>query len=328
VDTVVVRDSREAAAYHVARQRLRLIAATMVAEDRFEATFARVMCLVSPQELGDVIAAGPTLPLAAADRERLAGLVQAGFREWSAFNERFGAAQRHVRQLDAGLAGWGDVYQLLTAYGGAAPAEGFAATRFAAVGDGVEAAAESARVARMPDGAALACGDYAGSPVFGATGEAARQTGLNRGPAPALLRQLAFPHGTVGPAHLRWPTGTEPPPGFPPPPWGVLVTMRQSVRADPTLGWVEQGQRLDCFRVTAGEPACPVEGEAKELLLRGLWDAVVRNKPEVAPSLVSALATHEAEVVSRLRQPSDGDRDARVSHAVTPLFAAIVAGPA
>ena len=56
VDTVVVKDSREAAAYYAARQKLELITGTMVERERFEAIFARVMCLVSPQDLGEVIA--------------------------------------------------------------------------------------------------------------------------------------------------------------------------------------------------------------------------------------------------------------------------------
>jgi hypothetical protein len=41
VDTIVVKDSREADAYRVARERLRLVASTIVAPERFESVFAR-----------------------------------------------------------------------------------------------------------------------------------------------------------------------------------------------------------------------------------------------------------------------------------------------
>src|SRR5205814_9638269 len=46
VDTVVVRDSREAHAYRVARQRLEVIARTLVSPERFDALFTRVMGFV------------------------------------------------------------------------------------------------------------------------------------------------------------------------------------------------------------------------------------------------------------------------------------------
>ena len=285
------------------------------------------MCLVSPQELGDVIAADARLPLAAADQERIAGLVQGGFREWELFNTRFGEEHRRIRQLDPGLAGWTDIGRLLTEHGGAEPAEGYAAMRFTLSGDEVEYAPDAARVLRTGDGMHVACGDYAGSPVYGSSGQIAEPAGLNTGPVPGLLRKLAFPAGAVGPAHLRWPQGTEPPSGFPPLPWGVLVFLRQSARVDAVAGWAEQGHRLDCYRVSELGDAFPVDGEAKGLLLRGLFAASVRTKAEDCPPFVEAIARQETLLTRELRRPTDADRLDRVSHAVTPLFAAVVAGP-
>jgi len=58
----------------------------------------------------------------------------------------------------------------------------------------------------------------------------------------------------AGAAHLRWPSE------FPQPfraelPVGVLILLRQTVWADPHVGWQEQGEDLHCFlvprRVTA-----------------------------------------------------------------------------
>jgi hypothetical protein len=66
-DTVVVKDSREADAYRVARERLRRVASTLVEPERFEAVFARVMCLVSLQELGEVISNEIRTPLGHGD---------------------------------------------------------------------------------------------------------------------------------------------------------------------------------------------------------------------------------------------------------------------
>src|SRR5205823_1190968 len=55
VDTIVAKDSREADAYRIARQKLVRIASTLVEADRFEAVFSRVMCLVPPEELQQII---------------------------------------------------------------------------------------------------------------------------------------------------------------------------------------------------------------------------------------------------------------------------------
>lgn len=326
VDTVVVKDSREAAAYHAAREKLKRITGTMVEAERFEAIFARVMSLVSPQDLGDVIARDLRLPLADADQKRIAGLVQDGFRAWERFDSQFGHEQRRIRQLNPGLSTWGDVYTLLTEYGGAKPADGYAAVRFAAVGDDVEYTPTTARVVRTDDGKVLACGDYSGSPVYGADGQSAEPAGLNTDPVPAVMRKLAFPAGVVGPAHLRWAAGVGLPDGFPPPPWGVLVVLRQSARMDALTGWAEHGSQLRCYRVSEDGGFCLVEGVAKDQLLRGLFAAVVRTKPEDNPLLVAAVCRAEAELGTELRRPTGADTEGRVRHAVSPLLAAVVAG--
>ena len=251
--------------------------------------------------------------------------MQNGFHAWRRFNERFGEEQRRIRQLNPGLAGWGDVYSLLTEYGDAKPADGYAAMRFAAVGDEVEYAPDLARVVQTDDGKVLACGDYSGSPVYGSSGQIAEPAGLNVGPVQSVLRKLAFPAGVVGPAQLRWPAGVNLPEGFPPPLWGVLVLLRQTARMDALAGWIEQGYGLHCFRVSEAGVAHPVEGQAKGQLLRGLFAATVRTKPEDAPALTAAIAGSERELIKELRRPSEADGQNRVRHAVYPLLAAIVA---
>jgi superfamily II DNA or RNA helicase len=327
VDTVVVKDSRETAAYHAARQKLEMITGEMVEPERFETIFARVMCLVSPQDLGDVIARDLRLPLAPSDRDRIASLVQEGFRAWKQFDERFGGEQRRIRQLDPGLAGWGDVYALLTDYGGAAPAEGYSAMSFMAVGEDVEYAPAPAKVVKTDAERVLACGDYSGSPVYDSDGRPAEPAGLNVDPVPALLRKFAFPSGPSGPAHLRWPAGVDLPDGFPEPPWGVLVLLRQSAKMDAVAGWLEQGVGLYCYSITADGVAHPVLDDAKEQLLRGLFASAIRTKPEEASALIAAVARLEIELVRELRRPSETDSEQRIRHAVTPLFAAVVANP-
>ena len=59
IDTLVVQDSREANAFAVARQKLAMIADMMVIPEKFETLFSRVMCLIPPEELQDVIVVTP-----------------------------------------------------------------------------------------------------------------------------------------------------------------------------------------------------------------------------------------------------------------------------
>ena len=96
VDTIVVRDSRETQAWRVARERLTTIATTLVAADRFETVFSRVMCLIPPEELQTVLINSPASPLAEAEVQRLSSLVDSGFRNWQTFHDRYAANQRQI----------------------------------------------------------------------------------------------------------------------------------------------------------------------------------------------------------------------------------------
>ena len=96
VDTVVVEDSREADAFRIAREKLKLITRTLVEPERFEAVFSRVMCLVSQDELQDLMLNNSAAPFSDADQERLATMVQNGFQAWKRFHDRFGDQQRSI----------------------------------------------------------------------------------------------------------------------------------------------------------------------------------------------------------------------------------------
>lgn len=80
VDTVVVKDSREADAYRIAREKLRLITSTIVERDRFKSVFSRVMCLLPQDELQSVLLNEPVTPFDAGDENRLSEMIQEGFR--------------------------------------------------------------------------------------------------------------------------------------------------------------------------------------------------------------------------------------------------------
>jgi superfamily II DNA or RNA helicase len=325
VDTVVVKDSREADAYRIAREKLRLIASTLVERDRFEAVFARVMCLVPPEELQQVLIQDAGPPFAPEDHAELGRMVQAGFQTWRAFHERFGEEQRRIKEQDPGLVAWEDLIRFAREQTGAKPVGGFATQRFSRESDGVHPVEAPARVLVLEDGRHYACGEEAdGVPVFGPDGQIPYRLGLNSPPIADALRRLAFPNAAAGAAHLRWRPGLPLPDGATAELFGVLVYLRQTVRPDHVSGWAEQSNSLVCFIVSAAAPPLEVDGVAKGQLLRGLFVATVRAKPERDGALIPALAEAEVALRTTLWRPTSNEMAKNVRHAVMPLFAATV----
>jgi superfamily II DNA or RNA helicase len=324
VDTLVMRDSREEAMYAAAERKLRLIASTMVEADRVDALFARVMSLIPPDDLQAILLQLPAGP-GPVDAEGVGRLVQQGFNKWKAFHDKYSTEQKKLRQLDPGLAAWEDVDAFLAEHAGARPVSGFFVQRFERVSGEVRLVQRDARVIGFDDGTPYACGDYGGTPVFSTTNTGAKQLGLNVGPVTSALRKTAFPIADVGAAHLRWPTTHEVPEA--PFPFGVLVFLRQALRME-QASWIEGPVTLHCYTVTAGKDPVLCEGAAKGALLRGLFAATVRTKPEEAAALVSEMVEREAELIEAQRRVTREEFEQGLRYAVTPILAAVVGSPA
>jgi superfamily II DNA or RNA helicase len=325
VDTVVVKDSRESDAYRIARQKLGVIARTLVERDRFEVVFARVMCLVPPEELQDVLINDAHSPFSEDEQDTIAQMVQKGFNNWRTFHERFGEQQRRIRHQDPGLAIWADVVRMMTEHGDAQPAEGFVSQRFKLTGGQVDAVEEPVSVIRLSDGQYYVCGDQAGAPVFGPTGESVKQLGLNLPTVAKLLREMAFPDLPTGSAQLRWPADRPIPPQLKNLPIGVLAFLRQTVRTDHQTGWMEHGCTLHCLAIDGEQSAVPLEGNDKAMLVRCIMDSTIRTKPEPAEGIIEAMKIQEKRIADELRRPSDSELQSGIRHAAVPLFAAIIA---
>jgi hypothetical protein len=110
-------------------------------------------------------------------------------------------------------------------------------------------------------------------------------------------------------------------------PFGVLVLLKQTLRSEQG-SWTEVSNSLHCFLIPREGPIVPIDGSQRAVLLRGLFGAIVRSKPEEDRMLTERLLVEETALTGALRSldPDDGAR--RLRHAVTPLFAAIVGAPA
>jgi len=321
VDTIVVRDSREADAYRVAREKLRIVASSLVSKDRFDSIFSRVMSLVSPEELQTVLLRESGNQLQPEDQARIATMVEAGFNAWRNFHERFAEQRRQIRDSDPGLARWEDLRQFVTEYSSAASVTGFVASRFRPTAGTVEIEDESIAVFRLADGQNYYVGDFGGAVISGPEGARAGQLGLNVPAVVEALRKYALPAAPAGAAHLRWPLD------IPVPAWlseecvGVLVLLRQTLRSDQRAGWSDLGNQLHCHLVQPDGSAVALTALEKPVLLRALFTSVVRTKPESASH---ALLAAETRLLQELRRPSDQEISDGIRYAVTPLFAATI----
>lgn len=112
VDTLVVAGTRETDAYRIAREKLRLIAGQLD-PGQFEPLFSRVMSLVPPEELADVLGASTEWPVGGEAESRLASIVRAGYDRWSDFSRRYAGAAAGITALDPGSADWPDLRDFL-----------------------------------------------------------------------------------------------------------------------------------------------------------------------------------------------------------------------
>ncbi|KYG09088.1 hypothetical protein BE21_20045 [Sorangium cellulosum] len=319
VDTIVVKDSREVDTYGYAREKLATIASTLVPEERFESLFGRVMSLVPPEELSDILGKGPVGPLSPEDREKISDLVTRGFDQWKGFHDRYAKQQQQIRALDPGQATWADLAAFAEDHLGAKPAEGFSALRFLEQNGEIVEASKAAHVLTIDD-SPWAAGDYGGMPVVRDDGVKAEQLGTNLPLFARTLRAQGIPDAPAGAAHVRWPEGAHRPhEGL----FGVLVLARQSVRWEQG-SYAEHATTLHVCTVLTDGQVTRADGPARGALVRAMVRATVRREAEEAPALLAALRQAEADLWNELRRPTEADREARVVHAVTPLLSAVV----
>jgi len=108
VHTVVVSNSREVDIYDKARKKLQDIAQTMVDPDRLEQLFARVMSLVPPDELQDVMVRRPLGPLDGSEISRALSAGHGGVSAVADFSRsilRSPAPDRRARSWQSALGG-------------------------------------------------------------------------------------------------------------------------------------------------------------------------------------------------------------------------------
>ncbi len=323
VDTLVVKDSREASAYTVARRKLQHITQALVPHDKFESLFSRVMCLIPPDEFANFIGETVNPSLSDSDQAALAELVQQGYQSWNAFHTQYSVAQRAIRATNPGMATWGDLETFLIEHAKVQEAAGFQTLRFdGAAQDGKPIAKEvPVRVLQWQNGNCFLAENHDGMPVRGPEGISAAPLGLNISPVAEILRNLATSKTVTGAAHLGWKGGKPPVPAGST--VGVLVLLRQTFRID-TQPILEQRITLHVYYVDPSGNTGEWMGNERQEVYRGLLRATVRQKPKNDPTFNQLLLESESIRIQELRTVSNQDRTQGLRHTVWPLLAAVV----
>ncbi len=169
VDTIVVANTREEDAYRIARDKLRLIAGELDPE-KFELLFSRVMSLVPPEELADILSESSFGHVESDTATQIASIVGLGFQRWRDFSTKFAEGGRQIAGLKPGAADWGDVRDFLRRCLGAA--DGTPATKpvFSHRGNDIVSGETSVATVRVFDGT-FVCDETDGLPAYDAYGQ-------------------------------------------------------------------------------------------------------------------------------------------------------------
>lgn len=318
VHTVVVSNSREVDIYDKARHKLQDIASTLVEPDRLEQLFARVMSLVPPDELQDVMVRRPLGPLDGSEISALSKLVTEGYRRWQSFHDRYSGTQRQIGALDPGRARWDDLERFATDQLGARRVDGYSALRFRFQDTEVVEASEGATVLDIA-GRHFACGDFGDMPVLGSGPGAAARLGLNVDPLVDALRTAGLPDRPTGAAYVRLVDRTGVPDHIRTS-FGLLIYGRQGVRNQGGL-FVESSLDLVVAVIEPGRDPTLLGGDDRAAVMRNLQSATLRRDGIAEPALMEALRNADASLSRQLRRPGE-DRGMRF--ALFPVAAVIV----
>lgn len=302
VDTIVTDGSRERDMYAAARARLKQVAEDMVGEEAFEMLFSRVMSLVPPEGLEDILANESDEQLV----PKIGPLIEEGYRSWRNFDEQYRAAADEIRNIDPGLAKWKDLENFIK-YTLKAQSEGEANyTKFQFIKDSKEILGTDQKVPVVSiDSKLYVCGNTDGLPAtLEENGAPLQQIGLNNDVVKSALRKRFMDTEAATAllrcdrnSFLRYFSQRSTNPVF------LLAFLRQELRYEKNQ-WQEKNVELKIFALPLqGEPRL-LEREMSAELVRAIQDMPrIANlqELEIRPDLVSI----EKEIWKKLRETKE-----------------------
>lgn len=313
VDTVVAAGSREVDMYRIARDKLALIVSQLDPE-QFEILFSRVMSLVPPKELEEVIGNGAPGPWSFEESAEIGRLVTEGFRSWKSFDETYRHEAERIRSVDPGNASWADVGNFLIKYASAEPADNVIVSNFEFREDEIVAIDEPVPALHL-GGKTYACGDTTGLQPETHNGEKVAVLGLNLDEIAASLRAAFLPNQAVGVGAVRrfkaleglLPTETI----------GLLILLRQSILHEGGTS-NELCLTFHMFALGADMTTSELESLQRAQVARLLLQAQRVKEPALG-SHVGAVKEIETALINQLRRPTEEEIALGVRHTVWPI---------
>lgn len=316
VDTLIVQGTREVDMYRIAREKLRLIATQLDAE-QFELLFSRVMSLVPPKELETLLGNAAATKVADVEAEAIGALVREGYAMWEEFDRRYRDQADQIRALQPGEATWSDLQRFLIRSCNAKSASDVKLTTFEFEDDEIVDREEYVPAIRL-DETLFVCADTSGSPAEDEQGGVVPTIGMNHPRVRQHLRNAAIVSG-IGAGYVKRPESLgETFPGS----FGVLAFLRHTVRLA-AADTAEREVTFHLFMVDGAGTVSELGAVDRGVLSRAIYEATRVRDPDIT-DLARSLAGNEQELSARLRAVTDDERAQGVRPAVWPIAALVV----
>jgi superfamily II DNA or RNA helicase len=317
VDTVVASGSREVDMYRIAREKLAMVAKHLEPE-QFEVLFSRVMSLVPPKELEDILGCYTDLPaFNKYASSQIGRLVTEGFKSWSAFDAVYRKQTDEIKAANPGEAHWKDLGAFLLKYANAKTEDAAVFSSFEFNGEEIVAVDEQVPTLRLGD-TVFSCGDTGGLRPIGKEGSVVEPLGLNIKPVQLALRHAFFGDKVSGAACLKisknhnltfLQSGES----------VILFFMRQKLRQEGG-GWVEHEVSFHAFVESISGEFIELTAQERALLVRTVhnWSRV---KQLINLKIDKRLLESERNLYEQLRRPEEFEIEMGIRNAVWPIGA-------
>jgi hypothetical protein len=313
VDTVVAAGSREVDMYKIARDKLRLIS-KQLDPDRFEALFSRVMSLVPPKELEDLMGDGAPTPFGVKEQNEIGRLVSEGYQSWSNFNDAYREQADEIRRIEPGQATWPDLANFLLKTGSAETANNVTVTKFEFSGGEVDAIEEDLPALRIGS-RVYVCGDTGGLPAETERNERASALGLNIEDISVRLRDAFLPERATGAGAVR--RNKELDNLLSQSTVAIISLLRHSIRFEGGSS-TEEGLSLKTYLVDILGQSTELSAADGAAVIRLLFQAQKVRDVE-NNDITNTILETETTLVSLLRKPTQQQFSESIRHAVWPV---------
>ena len=297
VNTIVVKGTREADAYRIAREKLHRIVANLAPGD-FEVLFSRVMSLVPPEELsGAMTASLPWLPGGEVDF-RIAEIVGAGYTRWAEFSRRFADNESHIRRIDPGSAEWVDLRTFLERACNAEQGANATCPVFTSNGSSVDVGELQVSTLRLFD-ELVVCDETDGLPAEAADGRPVRRVGSADPRVVEAFRVRLCEAGEDRIGSVRVPRidgSVWPPPG----PSLVAIYGSQKIEISGGVG-EERELQIDLFALSKGTQPVRLPRTLFQGIIRQLCQAERQATPD-STLLEPELSKLDEELIATLKR--------------------------